>query len=70
MGIRHLRQPHWLFLKIVCCLLWRELYNCCSAEDNDDDDDDDFHYESNEYRFARLLKMGLNLVSPSSISSI
>lgn len=71
MGIRQSHQPHWILLNRGDCLLWLELYNCYSAKDNDDDkDNDDFHYESKEYRIARLLTMRLNLVSPTSISSI
>jgi hypothetical protein len=72
MGIRQSRQPHWIFLNRGGCLLWRGLYNFCSAKDNDDDDndDDDFRYETKEYRIAILLKTRLNLVSQNSISSI
>jgi hypothetical protein len=70
MGIRESRQPHWVLLNRGGSLLWRELYNCCRAKDDDDNDDDDFHYESKEYRIARLLTMRLNLVSPTNISSI
>ena len=71
MGIRQSRQLHWILLNRGGCLLWPGLYNCCSAKDNDDDNDDNvFHYEIKEYRIARLLTMRLNLVSPTSISSV
>jgi len=71
MGIRQSRQLHWILLNRGGCLLLRGLYNCCSAKDDDDgdNDDDDFHYESKEYRIARLLTMRLNLASPTTISS-